>query len=505
MIATQSGPKTVDVQGPLPGTWLEDWHPVKGGWAATICSDALYDSEKYIAAQKTIASAFRMHRSMLTLLPDPEDETRCMIFAQRNPPIRDAVPWPGPASVDGPAGKAFYAMYADGKPLHYELYRRGWGVPHDAFFGSTGSGKSQAACMAFVIDRWAHHVDPTTGLPRGMVASFLIDHQEGQSFAPFLNDLAAPVAVELPEAQLLVEALHREAKRRNRYLAREVRWTDKKRGIERVGRDWWDPLVDGPILTLTVDEAHEPLRDSKFAQTLTSAARMWRKCGLKVRLITQMSQLGDMGGSSALRDMLIGGFVWMGRVNNGTSAQLALNGRTHIDPRHIPPIPGTAGILTAADPRGMLARTAWMPDWYDALYDENNEPIGYPAQIPEETWAAFGDEFRGWCEYRRTSPGEMWVPPSKATPIREEPTPTCLKAVADVLLLSPEPLDADGLVAGLRKNGHGYSVRTVREALAKLRKAEVATKDDQGRHSLHPRILADADEEFAQRVAAMAA
>ena len=50
--------------------------------------------------------------------------------------------------------------------------------------------------------------------------------------------------------------------RRNRYLT-QVEWFDGKgrqnggRGRKRRGRKWWNPLVDGPILTLNIDEAHE--------------------------------------------------------------------------------------------------------------------------------------------------------------------------------------------------------------------------------------------------------
>lgn len=460
--------------GPLPGTRLTSFRLVEGGWAAVVVDDeGIYNADKYVAAIPAIAAKYRMHRSMITILPDAGDETRCEIFAQRTSPIRDTIYWPGPASVDGPAGRALFATYADGNSLYYEIYRRRWGCPHDAFYGSTGCGKSQAVCMCFVIDRWAHYIGPD-GKPVGMVASALIDHQEGQSYAPFLDDLALPVAVELPEAIMMVEAFHREAKRRNRFLAREARWHDPKRDVWRVGRDWWDPLVDGPILTLTVDEAHEPLRDRKFAEALTSGSRMWRKCGMKVRLATQMSVLSDVGGSTALRDMLLGGFVWNGKSNNGLTGALALNGRLRIDPRHIPDVPGTAAILPAGEPRDMLARTCWMEDWYDAIRDLNNEPIGYPAEIPDVTWDAFGDEFCDWARQKRANPFEPWIPPQREQ-IKVAPAadPKCKDVVLRILVRAaldaeagtgPAALDANGLDEALKKQGDAYAPRTVREA-----------------------------------------
>ena len=58
------------------------------------------------------------------------------------------------------------------------------------------------------IDRWAHHTD-ANGVRRGLVADFLIDPQQGQSYGPFLDDLAAPVATSIEEATLIVEAFGR--------------------------------------------------------------------------------------------------------------------------------------------------------------------------------------------------------------------------------------------------------------------------------------------------------
>ena len=45
-------------------------------------------------------------------------------------------------------------------------------------------------------------------------------------------------------------------------------------------------LVDGPILTLNVDEAHGFLADKPFAALVTAGARMYRKCRMPIRLVT---------------------------------------------------------------------------------------------------------------------------------------------------------------------------------------------------------------------------
>lgn len=464
--------------GPLPGTRLENFRLVAGGWAATIVDDVgVYTADKYLAAVPAIATKYRMNRNMITMLPDPEDETRADVFAQRHPPIREGIGWAGPESVDGPAGRALFAIYADGTPLYWPIYKAGWGVFHKAFFGSSGSGKSHAACAGLVIDHHAHYID-ADGLPRGMVASGLIDHQRGQTFNAFRNELAFPAADTIEESIAMVEAFTREAWRRNGYLAHEVRWLDPKRKkdgkpVERIGRDWWDPLVDGPLLSLTIDEAHEPLSDKRFADLVTKGSRMWRKVGIEVRILSQVSLLSDLGGSTALRDMITGGFVWIGRSNNGLTGQLALNGRMNIDPRCIPVgVPGTAVILTPDDPRGMLARTGYMDDWYDALRDENDDVIGYPAVIPEETWDAFGDDFRDWCQHKRTNPLQPWVPKQRESLHvvgKREPDTKCrdimLRVLADADRAGDGPLDMNTIHARQEKEGADYSIRAMNDAL----------------------------------------
>lgn len=487
-----SGQPTVALRsGRLVGSRLEDWHRVAGGWAATaVGPDGAFTAEAFTAARGSVASAFRMKASMITVIPDADDENRAMVLAQRSSPIKDSPRWAGPDSIDVEHGVAPIAVYADGEHAMYEIFRPGWGCPHVGIFGTTGSAKSSVIEAIFAIDRWAHYVD-ADGVPRGIVADFLVDPQQGQSLAPFLDDLAAPVACSLEEALLLVRALTAEALRRNRYLAREAKTWDAKRKKWRTGRKWWNPLVDGPILALTIDEAHDYLANREFATLVTKAGRMWRKCGLQVRVATHTPLLSDLGGSMALRDMLTGGFVWVGRTANSLTTSTAFNGRLPVDARTIPPLPGLAYILTGAQPKPMLARTMWEPDYYDWVRDENDEPIGYPAVLPQVTLDALGPEYARWV--RVTRAGELWAPTEAekaARPVLETPGSNvrCVDAVLLVMAAAFRPLNMDELDAELDKQGLRFSTRTVREALATLRKADpplVVSRD--GRHDLTQR------------------
>lgn len=473
--------------GKLVDTFLEDWHTVKGGWGATIVGpDGVYTSDMFMAARGAIASAFRMRTPMVTVIPDSEDENRALVLAQRTSPITDTARWAGPDSIDVEQGTAPIALYADGTVALYEIYRPGWGSPHVGVFGTTGAGKSECLNTLFVIDRWASYID-STATRQGMVASFLIDPQQGQSFAPFLDDLAGPVAATLDEAKILVQALTNEMLRRNRYLAREAQTWDERRRKWRKGRKWWDPRTDGPILTLTIDEAHAFLADRDFCTMLTAAGRMWRKCGGQVRIATHTPLLADLGGSMALRDMLTGGFVAVFRTANSLSGPVAFNGRLPVDPRTIPAEPGSCYILSGLQPKPMLARAMWEPDYYDWIYNDDDEPIGYPAKLPPVTLAAFGPEYAAWVKHSANPDAGLFVANQPKPPAPAEPPAVCVAAVRVVLAASKEPLDMDGISEKLRENGKAYGVRTIRGALKDLRDAgEVHSDDTRHVHELTP-------------------
>lgn len=482
--------------GKLAGTWLEDWHTVDGGWAATICSQpGDYTAETFLGSRGAIASAYRMKAHMVTLIPDVADETQALVLCQRSSPIAETVYWAGPSSVNGATGRAVIAQYADGSPAEYELYRPEWGCPHDFLCGTTGAGKSETLSTLLLIDRWAHYRDEA-GQAHGMVADILIDPQQGQSYGPFLDDLAAPVATSLEEALMVVEAFRQEMLRRNRFLA-AVQWPDPRRRardgspVMRRGRKWWNPLIDGPQLTLNIDEAHEFLSDKRFAALVTAGARMYRKCGMRVRVATHTPLLADLGGSMALRSMLTGGFVWVGRTADSLSGPIAFNGRLPVDPKTIPDVPGLGYVLSKLAPKPMLARVGWLPDYYDAIRDDDDRPIGFPAVLPEVTLAAFGPEWASWVQASRTD-GEVWAPTPSA-PQPEPVNPRSVDAVLAVLDAADGPVDIDELDAGLQAAGTPFSTRTIRDALKKLDGRVVKDRDRRYALTVEARVAA-ADE-----------
>lgn len=508
-------PAKATANGKLPGTSLQDWRRIEGGWSATVVGPVgAYESDQFAAAPAKIASAYRMHRSMVTVMPDPEDENRAIVMAQRKSPLRDTVRWAGPESIDAVKGTAEVGRYVDGSPLMYELYRPGWGCPHDFMCGTTGAGKSETLSGLLAVDRWAHYTDED-GVKHGLVADLLIDPQQGQSYEPFMDDLAAPVATSLEEAMMMVEAFRAEMLRRNEFLSKRG-WRDKHgvvhrpewvdgRNRVRYGRKWWNPLVDGPLLTLNIDEAHEYLAHKPFATLVTAGARMYRKCGMRIRVATHTPLLSDLGGSMALRDMLTGGFVWVGRTANGLSGPTAFNGRLPVDPRSIPAIPGSGFTLGQLSNKPMMSRFMWEPDYYDLVRDENEQPVGFPAELPPHTLEAFNagtsDEFGRWSTALRA--GDDWAPSQQIrdrieVAAKAEATTKCVDAVRGVLAAAAGPLNMDQIDEALNVAGTPFATRTVRDALADLRR-EGLVSSVKGRHELSQQGRAVSEDDAAAR------
>lgn len=478
-------------EGKLVDTKIEAWRPITGGCSfVAVGPDGAYTSEKFLSARSAIAAAYRMTTRMVTILPDLDDENRATIMLQRTSPISDLVRWTGPDSIDALTGRVPALRYADGEVGHFEIYRPEWGSPHVGVFGTTGSGKSEALSLLMTIDRWcripyekmieAGVIDKDAvdldAPPKGFVATFLIDPQQGQSFSPFLDDLAAPVASTLEEALLLLEALHREMMRRNHYLARVAKTWDPRRKMFRRGRKWWNPLIDGPILHLIIDEAHFYTTDKLFQALLTAAARMWRKCGGRITVGSHSPLLSDLG-TMALRDMLVGGQVFVFRTANSLTGTTALNGKLPVDPKLIPNTPGMVYFLNGVgDPKPMLARAMWEPDWYDLVRDLDDQPIGYPATLPAETLRAFGPGYAAWVAHAADPDAGPYIPNQHgAKETAPEAPARCVDAVMNIVatatIIAGLTIDMTELDKRLREQGHDYSVRTVRAALKQLRDA----------------------------------
>jgi len=91
-----------------------------------------------------------------------------------------------------------------------------------------------------------------------------------------------------------------------------------------------------PLLVITIFEAHALLALDGARAIAEDIGKMSRKCGIKLRLETQVPLLDQLGNSTTLRDMVVSGNVVVFRTANRLTGQVAFNGNLPVDPASHP-------------------------------------------------------------------------------------------------------------------------------------------------------------------------
>ncbi|MEV2239551.1 hypothetical protein [Micromonospora sp. NPDC049891] len=461
----------------------ESYRKVVGGWGiiiratrpGAVAIDMLTDASAK-GHLRVIAGTFGVHRRFFNFV-EQDDPNDVLMLVQPNPPLAQAKVWAGPDSIDVERGVALTGYYIDGSEMWEPFYRYGWGAPSKIVTGTTGSGKSENLRKQLIIERYFAHTDPQTGQKRGLFASFLHDFKHFESYGEFRRALHGAGST-ADDAYLMRDALIREMDRRYHMLS-SYQWVDKK-GRPREGGIKWDPRIHGPILSWTLDEFHEIAKDQQFIGPLELLARKMRACGIRVVIGTHMGTLGDTG-SRGLRDMLAGGYALLGRTTDSLTS-VVTGGTLTADPRQLPKLPGMC-LVADGEQQTMHARQSYIPsdedadmNVYDLLFDDNNNPIGYPAVLPPETLEAFGHEWVEWAEAGKRQGGRAeghWTPqPAAAAPSAGgADVKDAREAVSSILLANGGPMDIeaiDGALKPMRAQGLRCSISMARQVLKKL-------------------------------------
>jgi hypothetical protein len=410
----------------IAGTQLDPatWQRIACGWQAVIVATkrgalGQLGGDNMKATVRRIAAAFDVPKSAVTWIEEHEDSpNRALLLIQPDNPLRDGQMWAGPKSIR--IGKtrveAEVGRFIDGTAMTEVLYRFGQGASSALTLGTTGSGKSERLRKKLIIERWTSFMDPQTGQRRGLFLSFLHDPKRLESFAEFRNAVHG-YGTTRDDAHMMIDAFLRECFRRYDYIS-SLKWEDSK-GRPRVGSVKWNPLVHGAILSAIWDEFHELAGDAEFAKKQEKLARYQRACGMRSEIASHMATLGDTA-SQALRDMLAGGRSTLLRTTSGLNASLATGGQLTADPRGLPKVPGMC-LVADGETATLMGRESYIPadedaerlgerSLYDWLFDDDNNPVGYPAEIPPETAEAFGREFMEWMAAGRREGGRDEAP-----------------------------------------------------------------------------------------------
>lgn len=258
--------------------------------------------------------------------------------------IARVLPYPGPTYR---AGRFNLTTFADGTIGEWVASRPRFGVLNGLVVGSVGAGKT--GVLSVLADNLLHN---------GWMV-LIGDPQNGQSL-PDWKDTASEYHDSPAAVEALIYRFHAEVMRRSQMLAG-------------AGMGYYD--VDDPRvqklglrpLMLIIDECHLVLRpeNKKLTRVIEEAASLDRKTGCGIVLATQISQMNSLAGSIKLRDAVVSGNCWAGRLSNrGTSTGILPDSFVG-DPFAIEPeIDGktTAGMgyLRNAPQIGMLSRVPFL-------------------------------------------------------------------------------------------------------------------------------------------------
>jgi DNA-binding transcriptional ArsR family regulator len=360
-------------KGPIPGSVLGKVTRVDGkslapaghlgpvvarmGWTAVAELDAVGTSAKTVLSADNaakIAAAYKTSTINVVLSRDDdqsEHKIRVTVMAENaTSDINTYAPETWQVSKDGCVP---VAVCSDGTVPQIPIWQPGSGPKHGLVSGDSGSGKSKAVGVIL-----------TQACATRRVVPIIADPQGGASLPAWSGRKAgvAPVIARSPEeitelfAKLSELATHRENL------------------ISSLGIGDWD--VDTmwkehgePVYLVVLDEAHVVLTDPEMVEHAAQAAKVWRKLGMGLLLVSQTPNLTELGGNPALRQNLLGGYVIALRNSGKTAAGMILPSSAP-NPNDIPMIIGkqsTQGMcsIAAAAPFGTptgFARFPFMPN-----------------------------------------------------------------------------------------------------------------------------------------------
>lgn len=431
--------ETVATGAGLPGTWVDTstWEPDPGGRRMVVRSKGALTDEKMRQALPLIAAAFNVKRAAIGWIEEYEGSPRSVqLLVQPNSPLNEPQEWipPGILTVDNAV--LHVGTRLDGKPLYTKLWTPDWGAPSRSLYGTKGSGKTEAMRL-MLLGQLLALVETPNG-PKRLVAPFLHDPKLGKDFGAFRRQVCG-FSTTLETLHMIVDALIREMDRRYDSLA-TFTWRDHKGRLQE-GEQPFDPTIHGPIISVWIDELHEPIKDKSLLEKLEPSARKMRAAGIEFNTATHMTTLSDTG-SQAFRDMTAEE-VFLFRTTSGLTS-LATGGQLTGDPRLLPRVPGSL-YHAAGEQDTVQSRFAYVPrdELYDMLYDDDNVSRTVPVEWPSEALDALGPQFVDWmtkCQQRAPGAAAPPLPTGAHRPTTSAEDLKAVEAVVAVLAAAGAPM-----------------------------------------------------------------
>ena len=377
--------------GPLAGTHLEGFAKLPpclaGGdrrrppnWSATVRANvpgSMNMREIRPTLLGRIAAAYGCTYGDVAFIADAHDLSVAYLQVRPDNPLAEVRRWGGPSQSDWGAGRSVIGRFDDGAPIPY-LWWSETGAIHELISGCTGSGKSELVVQLLLASLQS----------KGLVLDWVGDPQGGQSYGA-VKDKVDWFARNVTEIKLMLLAAKVEMLRRNDVLSQRNQKT-------------WKATKEMPLLVLTLDELQSYIDDAEILVLVTDLVGQARKCGIKVRIITQVPSVGNLGGSTYIKEQLKAGQAFIFRAATDIAGRLAVDGDSPIDPTQLPATWGqhtcgfgktTAGVLfvQGALARDVYGRADWTGEDMDCwLVDEWGADITSPAQFGPDAQQASG-------------------------------------------------------------------------------------------------------------------
>lgn len=316
--------------GPLAGTELVDFTPLPAvevhtqsrtmlpNWKAKVVAKDgvnLNMREARPRLRGLIASAYKCTYADVSFYADESDYSVGWVRVQPDNPLAQIRMWTGPGATDWSKGVSRIGRFDDGVPIDYQWADEG-GACHDLLGGCSGSGKSELVAQLLL----------TSLHSGGLVLDWVGDPQRGQSFGR-LKDMVDWFARDKAEIKLMLLAAVKEMYRRNDVLSNH----DIKTWTFAVAKK-----LAMPLLVITLDEVQNYIDDPDILELVTILAGMARKCGIKLRLITQIIAAYNLGGDTYIKEQTKTGQTMVFRAETDVAGRSSVEGDSLIDPTELP-------------------------------------------------------------------------------------------------------------------------------------------------------------------------
>lgn len=276
-----------------------------------------------------LAAAYRCTYADVSFAADEGDNSVGWVRVQPDNVLAETRMWEGPSATDWKRGISRIGRFDDGQPILYQWWTKG-GAVHDLIGGSSGGGKSEIVAQLILASL---HSD-------GLVLDWVGDPQGGQSYG-VLKDEVDWFARDKTEIKMMLLAAVKEMWRRNDELSRNNVKT-------------WFASRAMPLLVITLDEVQSYIDDPDILALVEMLAGQARKCGIKLRLITQIVAAYNLGGSTYIKDQAKIGQTLTFRSETDIAGRSAVEGDSPIDPTAIPKVWGPNTCAAGESTAGLM-------------------------------------------------------------------------------------------------------------------------------------------------------